>query len=137
MLQEQLTFQTQGKSITNITEDVSQWVKGTNCAQGLCHLFLAHTSASLILCENADPQVCRDVEHYFARLVPDGDPLFGHTQEGPDDMSAHIRTILTQNSLTIPIHEGALVLGTWQGIFLWEHRKGCFERKLWLNLTEV
>lgn len=135
MIQQQLTLNTKGKEIRNITDEVANVVKTAAHSQGLCHLFLQHTSASLILCENADPQVRRDLEHFFARLAPDGDPLFGHTQEGPDDMSAHVRTVLTQNSLTIPIHEGRLALGTWQGIFLWEHRLGDFQRQLWVSLV--
>lgn len=135
MFQEQITFSTQGKDIVNITDDVNALVQQAPCQQGLCNVFLQHTSASLILCEDTDPQVCRDLKHYFARLVPDGDPLFGHTQEGPDDMSAHIRTILTQNSITIPIRDGRLALGTWQGIFLMEHRKGSFQRTLCVSIS--
>jgi secondary thiamine-phosphate synthase enzyme len=91
---------------------------------------LHHTSASLILCENADPSVRRDLERFFARLVPDGDPIFRHTTEGPDDMPAHIRSILTQNSLTLPVQGGACDLGTWQGVYLWEHRAMGHRRRL-------
>lgn len=89
---------------------------------GLCHLFIQHTSASLIICENADPTVRRDLDAWFERLVPDGDPMFDHTAEGADDMPAHIRSILTQSNLTIPVSNGRSGLGTWQGIFVYEHR---------------
>ena len=97
---------------------------------GLCHLFVHHTSASLIIQENADPDVRRDLEAYFARLVPDGDPLFLHTEEGPDDMSAHIRSVLTATQLTIPVTRGRLDLGTWQGVYLWEHRTAPHQRRV-------
>ena len=98
--------------------------------QGLCNLFLVHTSASLILGENADPSVRRDLESFFARLVPAGDAAYEHDAEGPDDMPSHIRTVLTQNSLLIPVIDGELGLGTWQGIYLWEHRTAAHHRRV-------
>ncbi|KTC78892.1 secondary thiamine-phosphate synthase enzyme YjbQ [Legionella cherrii] len=117
-----LTFNTQGRGTEDITAEVASFLSKTTIKHGLCHLFLKHTSASLIICENYDPQVRRDLENFLVRLVPDGDPLFKHVIEGKDDMPAHVRTVLTQSSLTIPIHEGKLALGTWQGIYLYEHR---------------
>lgn len=113
---------TQGRGFYEISRQVNAVLKSAQIQDGLCHLFLHHTSASLILCENADPDVLGDLERFFERLVPDNDPLLVHTAEGPDDMPAHIRTVLTQNSIMIPACEGKLALGTWQGIFLWEHR---------------
>ena len=102
--------------------------------QGMANLFVQHTSASLIVCENADPTVRADLEAFFSHLTPDGDPLYQHTDEGPDDMSAHTRTVLTDSSLTLPFSEGQLLLGTWQGIFLWEHRTRPHQRQLILTL---
>jgi secondary thiamine-phosphate synthase enzyme len=96
----------------------------------MCNVFLVHTSASLILGENADPSVRRDLETFFARLAPDGDPVYEHDAEGPDDMPSHIRTVLTQNSLSIPVVAGELALGTWQALYLWEHRKIPHERRV-------
>ena len=98
--------------------------------EGLCHVFAHHTSASLMLCENADPQVLEDLERFMSRTVPDGDPLFDHTAEGPDDMPAHVRTVLTHSSLTIPVTEGRPAFGTWQGVYLWEHRHHPHTRSL-------
>jgi secondary thiamine-phosphate synthase enzyme len=97
---------------------------------GLCHVFLQHTSASLVLCENADPDVRTDLERYMARLVADGDPIFEHTAEGPDDMPAHIRTIISGSDLTLPVSNGQCDLGAWQGVYLWEHRTAGHRRKL-------
>jgi secondary thiamine-phosphate synthase enzyme len=99
-------------------------------ARGLCHVFIHHTSASLMLCENADPAVRDDLEIFMARAVPDGDPEFTHTAEGPDDMSAHVRSVLTQSMLSIPVTDGRCALGTWQGIYVWEHRRAHFRRRL-------
>ncbi|HSG66389.1 MAG TPA: secondary thiamine-phosphate synthase enzyme YjbQ [Gammaproteobacteria bacterium] len=113
---------TRGRGIYEITSQVDAFAAGSGIVAGLCHLFLQHTSASLMICENADPTVLRDVETFFARLVPDGDPSFAHDTEGPDDMPAHIRSVLTQSDLTIPISSGHLALGTWQGVFVYEHR---------------
>ncbi len=105
-------------------------VAEAECEFGLCHVFLQHTSASLMICENADPAVLRDVESFLSRLVVDGDTMFTHTAEGPDDMSAHIRSILTQTELSIPITAGQCALGVWQGIYLYEHRYKHHSRSL-------
>jgi secondary thiamine-phosphate synthase enzyme len=118
-----LSVTSRGRGSQEITRDVAAVVRESGVATGLCHVFCHHTSASLILCENADPTVRRDLEAFMARLVPDGDRLFDHTDEGPDDMPAHVRTILTDVDLTVPVTGGALALGTWQGIYLWEHRR--------------
>jgi secondary thiamine-phosphate synthase enzyme len=133
---DRLTLDTNGRGTHEITERVEKVVRASGIADGLCNLFLHHTSASLILCENADPSVRRDLERFFARLVPDGDPIFRHVVEGPDDMPAHIRTILTQNSLTIPVQNGELELGTWQGVFVWEHRTAPQRRRLTITLLD-
>lgn len=133
--QEQLTINTDGRSIIDITKKISAIISNTKIQQGTCNLFLQHTSASIILCENADPTVRKDLEAFMYRLVPDGDKLFLHNDEGPDDMPAHVRTILTQNSLTIPLNNGRLLLGTWQGIYLWEHRTNPHQRQLIITIS--
>jgi secondary thiamine-phosphate synthase enzyme len=117
-----MTVRTRGRGFSEITRDVQSFVRGAGLVTGLCTLHLQHTSASLLIQENADPDVRRDFERFFARLVPDGDPLFVHTMEGDDDMPAHVRTALTTVNLSIPIADGRLCLGTWQGIYVWEHR---------------
>lgn len=122
LYQKDLELRTRRRGTVEITDDVARIVRDSGVQAGLCNVFIRHTSASLIVCENADPSVREDLERFAARLAPDGDPLFGHTLEGPDDMPAHIRSILTQAALTIPVVEGSLALGTWQGVFLWEHR---------------
>jgi secondary thiamine-phosphate synthase enzyme len=127
---ESFVIATTGRGTLEISDRVQAVVRESEASQGLCVVFLHHTSASLILCEDADPSVRRDLERYFARLVPDGDPLFRHTSEGPDDMPAHVRTILTQNSLSLPVADGRCDLGTWQGVFLWEHRAAPHRRKV-------
>jgi secondary thiamine-phosphate synthase enzyme len=119
---EKLTVRTRARGFYEITRDVQAFVAQAGLKIGLCTLHLQHTSASLLIQENADPDVQRDFERFFARLIPDGDPLFVHTVEGDDDMPAHVRTALTTVNLNIPISEGRLCLGTWQGIYLWEHR---------------
>ncbi|MGD2083667.1 MAG: secondary thiamine-phosphate synthase enzyme YjbQ [Chromatiales bacterium] len=124
----------QGRGTYDITDQVAAVVKRSGADQGLCHVFVHHTSASLILCENADVVVRRDLEAFMRRLVPDGDPLYAHTAEGPDDMPAHVRTILTQSDLTLPITGGRPALGTWQGIYLWEHRTHPHRRKLTITV---
>jgi len=121
---------TQGRGMINITGKVSEFVSQAAILTGLCHVFLHHTSASLVLCENADPLVQRDMEAFMFRLVPDGDPLFLHIDEGQDDMPSHVRSILTQNFLTVPITDGKLALGRWQGMYMWEHRLKSHHRKL-------
>jgi secondary thiamine-phosphate synthase enzyme len=131
---EQFTIATTGRGTYEITDKVERVVRASKFERGLCHVFVHHTSASLIFCENADPSVRRDLERYFARLVPDGDAIFSHTLEGDDDMPAHIRTILTQNSLTIPVADRRCDLGTWQGVFLWEHRAAPHRRRLTVSV---
>jgi len=116
------TVDTQGRGTVEITRRVQDTVAATGIAEGLCTVFVHHTSASLIINENADPDVQRDLDAFLGRLVRDGDPLFIHTAEGPDDMASHVRTALTQTSLNIPVTGGRCALGTWQGVFLWEHR---------------
>src|SRR5688572_13033210 len=123
-----LEFRTRGRGTTDITADVARVVSASGITQCLCTVFLQHTSASLILCENADPDVRKDLETLLSRLAPDGDPAFVHATEGPDDMAAHARSILTSNSLSIPVADGELMLGTWQGIYLYEHRAAPHDR---------
>ncbi|WP_165248965.1 secondary thiamine-phosphate synthase enzyme YjbQ [Paludisphaera soli] len=120
--QQTLTLQTKGRGTIEITAEVERIVAASGVRTGLCNVFIRHTSASLIVCENADPSVRQDLERFAARLAPDGDPLFRHTMEGPDDMPAHVRSILTQTAITIPIADGSPAFGTWQGVFVWEHR---------------
>lgn len=120
--QSEIRVDTAGRGTYDLTREVQQAVRDSAVESGLCHLFIRHTSASLVLCENADPSVRRDLETFMARQVPDGDAMFTHTAEGPDDMSAHVRSILTQSDLNIPVRGGRCALGTWQGVYLWEHR---------------
>lgn len=134
MKSEQVQVQTRGRGVYNITDRVEGLVREWGVREGLCHLFIRHTSASLMLCENADPAVLRDMERFMSRLVPDGDPMFEHDQEGPDDMPAHIRSVLTQSDMTIPVIDGRLDLGTWQGIFLWEHRTAVHTRTIRISV---
>lgn len=119
---QQLSIKTQARKLYDITPQVLNWVNGLGVSTGLLTLYIQHTSASLLINENYDADVLVDMEAFFNRLVPDGDSLFVHTVEGPDDMPAHVRTALTQTSLSIPIIEGKAALGQWQGIFLFEHR---------------
>ena len=130
----QLTISTNGRGFTEITGAVQKLVVQSGLKSGLATLHLQHTSASLLIQENADPEVRRDLERFFSRLVPDGDPLFRHTSEGDDDMPAHIRTMLTAVNLSIPLADGRLTLGTWQGIYLWEHRTEAHRRQLAVHL---
>jgi secondary thiamine-phosphate synthase enzyme len=134
IFQDYLTIQTPGRGSLEITNQIQEVVKSSSINTGICHLFIAHTSASLIICENVDPTVRDDLERFMTRLVPDGDPMFHHTAEGPDDMPAHIRSILTHTSLTIPISQGQCDLGTWQGIYLWEHRTYSHNRKITVTI---
>jgi secondary thiamine-phosphate synthase enzyme len=113
---------TRGRGTYELTRRIQQVVADSGIATGLCHVFVQHTSASLVICENADPTVRSDLERFFARLAPDGDPIYDHTQEGTDDMPAHVRTMLTDVDLTIPVSGHRCALGTWQGIYLYEHR---------------
>ncbi len=132
--QQTSTIPTQGRGTYEITAQVQAMVRSSGLKTGLVHLFVHHTSASLILCENADPTVRHDLETFMARLVPDGATWFEHNDEGPDDMPAHVRTILTQSSLTVPLTEGRCALGTWQGIYLWEHRRSPHHRRLTITV---
>ena len=117
-----LVFDTPGRGLLEITRPVVEWVAGSGFVDGVLTLFLRHTSASLLVQENADPDVRADLDRFFARLVPDGDALFRHRDEGADDMPAHVRAALTATQLSVPLAGRELVLGTWQGIYLWEHR---------------
>lgn len=125
-----LEFSTAGRGTRNITDAVAQAVATSGVSTGLAHIFVQHTSCSLMITENADPDVRRDLETILARLAPDGDPAYRHDLEGPDDMSAHARSILTSTGLTVPVGNGRLLLGTWQGIFLWEHRTSAQQRRV-------
>lgn len=124
------TVKTPGRGTTDVTPRVQEIVQRSGVTDGLATVFVHHTSASLLIGENADPQVRRDLEAFLHRLVPDGDPLFRHVDEGPDDMPAHVRAAITTTSLGIPIAGGRCDLGTWQGIYLWEHRTAPHVRKL-------
>lgn len=134
IIQQSLSVNTSSRKTHDITRDVQSLVMKAGIETGLCHLFIKHTSASLILCENADPDVKVDLERFMQSIVPDGDPMFVHDIEGPDDMPAHIRTIITNVSLTIPVTNGRCNLGTWQGIYLWEHRASEHHRKVIVTL---
>lgn len=131
----ELTIRTRGRGLYEFTDEVAGWISREQLQNGLLTLHLRHTSASLLIQENADPDVRRDLDKFFARLVPDGDPLFVHTVEGEDDMPAHIRTALTAVNLSIPIIRGQLALGTWQGIYVWEHRKAPHSRAVTLHFV--
>ena len=133
--QEEISISTDGRGTVDLTRDIQKVVSESGISTGLCHVFLKHTSASLMLCENADPAVRDDLEAFMSKYVPDGDPMFTHTAEGPDDMPAHVRSILTQNDLALPIADGRCALGTWQGVYLWEHRLAPHRRKVLLTIT--
>ena len=132
---ESFEVHTKGRSIVDLTAEVRARVKKAGAERGLCNVFLHHTSASLILCENADPQVQRDLEAFASRLVPDGDRLFEHVAEGPDDMPAHVRAVLTGNSISLPVAGGTLDVGTWQGVYLWEHRHAPHRRRVTVTVV--
>lgn len=134
MSHSQLEVTTRGRGLVDITAQVQMLVGRSGVKAGLCHLFIHHTSASLLITENADPEVHRDLERFMARLVPDGDPLFKHDDEGPDDMPAHVRAVLTQTSLAVPVLAGRCDLGTWQGIYVWEHRHAAHRRRLTITV---
>jgi len=128
--QDSFAVHTRGRGFSDITAQVDNLVTASGVQTGIANIFTAHTSCSLLISENADPAVRRDMERWFARAVPDGDPLFEHDAEGPDDMPAHIRSTLTGVTLTVPVQAGQLRLGTWQGIYLWEHRSHPHQRKI-------
>jgi secondary thiamine-phosphate synthase enzyme len=132
---EVLRVRTPGRGTQEITDAVQRIVRQSEIHDGLCTVFVHHTSASVVICENADPDVRRDLEAFAARLVPDGDPLFVHTAEGPDDMPAHVRSVLTQCSLSVPVAGGRADLGTWQGVYLWEHRTAAHQRKITVTVV--
>lgn len=135
VIQSTIEVLTEGRGTSEITDVVQAAVARAEIQTGLCQVFIHHTSASLILSENADPDVRRDLESFMARLVPDGDPLFRHTAEGPDDMPAHVRSVLTQSALSLPVTDGRCALGTWQGIYLWEHRSAGHRRRVTVTVT--
>jgi secondary thiamine-phosphate synthase enzyme len=132
--QEIIKVAAHGRGLIDITDQVARVVGRVAAPHGLCNVFVQHTSASIIISENADPAVGRDLERFFARLAPDGDRLFEHDAEGPDDMPAHVRSVLTGATLTIPTASGKLLLGTWQGIYLWEHRHAPQQRKVMVTV---
>jgi len=127
---EGFVIRTPGRGFRDISRDIQDIVQRSGIETGICNVFLRHTSASLLVTENADPDVREDLENFVSRLVPDGDPSYLHSAEGPDDMPAHIRSVLTANELTLPVRGGRLALGTWQGVYLWEHRMRPHRRTL-------
>jgi secondary thiamine-phosphate synthase enzyme len=134
-VQKEFRIPTRGRGFYEITDAVEEWLSGAGVKTGLLTLHLRHTSASLLIQENADPDVRRDLEAFFSRLIRDGDPLFVHTAEGDDDMPAHVRTALTAVNLSIPVTGARMALGTWQGIYVWEHRKSPHSRVVVAHLT--
>jgi len=136
MFQTEITVPTGRRCTVDISDEVARAVAESGVETGLVHVFLKHTSASLMLCENVDPDVRRDLEVFFQRLVPDGDPLFVHRAEGPDDMSAHVRSVITHNDLTLPVRDRRLALGTYQGVYVWEHRYSRTDRKVVITIRD-
>jgi secondary thiamine-phosphate synthase enzyme len=130
----EIVVETRGPGLYEFTRPIVAWVSRSGIVTGLLTLHVRHTSASLVIQENADPEVQADLARFFDRLVPRGDPLFRHTLEGPDDMAAHVKSALTQTTLSIPVVDGAPALGTWQGVYLWEHRDAAHRRKVALHL---
>lgn len=133
--QTEINISTSGRGTYDISRQIDDFVESSGISIGLCHVFIQHTSASLMICENADPAVMRDLEAFMERQVTDGDPLFTHTAEGPDDMPAHVRSVLTQSDINLPIANGRCALGTWQGVYLWEHRYAPHQRRVMLTLN--
>jgi secondary thiamine-phosphate synthase enzyme len=129
-----LTVETKGRGFTEISGELERAVVAAGAQRGLCNVFVHHTSASLLITENADPDVLADLETVFAGLAPDGDARYRHTAEGPDDMSAHVRSALTQTSLSVPVADGRPALGTWQGVFVWEHRARGHRRRVTITV---
>lgn len=136
-MRETLTIETRGRGLYELTGELGRLVARSEFNEAQCHCFIMHTSASLVITENADPQVHEDLEAFLSRLVPDGDPSFGHDAEGPDDMPAHVRTVLTATELTVPVIDGRLALGTWQGLYLYEHRTAPHRRQIVVTVTGV
>ena len=135
--QSEIRINTEGRGTYDLSQAVREAVRESGVSTGLCHVFVCHTSASLMLCENADPSVMRDMESFMARQVPDGDPMFTHTAEGPDDMAAHVRSVLTGSELNVPVTDGTCALGTWQGVYLWEHRHAPHARRVIVTVQGV
>jgi secondary thiamine-phosphate synthase enzyme len=133
--QESIVIQTRGRGTYDVRGQVDDIVSSAGISTGLCHIFIHHTSASLILCENADPTVRQDLERFMAAVVPDGAAMFKHVSEGPDDMPAHVRSVLTQTDLTLPVSNRRCGLGIWQGIYVWEHRTAPHRRKLTVTVN--
>jgi secondary thiamine-phosphate synthase enzyme len=133
--QREFTIATHGQSLSDITREVGAVLRSAHVSIGVVTVFVRHTSCSLTIQENADPDVQRDLLAFFKRLVPDGDPLFVHTSEGPDDMPAHVKAALTQTSLSIPVAQGPMLLGTWQGIYLFEHRRAPHQRAVVVHVS--
>ena len=129
-----LRVTTRGQGLVEITREVADVVEAAGVSEALCTVFVQHTSTSLVVQENADPDVQRDLQAFFRRLAPEGDPLWTHTAEGLDDMPAHVRAALTQTSLSVPVVDGRLALGTWQGIYLWEHRRAGSQRRVLVHV---
>ncbi|MDR3491162.1 MAG: secondary thiamine-phosphate synthase enzyme YjbQ [Gammaproteobacteria bacterium] len=134
IIQQSFKIQTPGRGMIEVTKEVAEIVKQSEISIGICNVFLHHTSASIVICENDDITVQHDLERFFGHLISDGHMLFEHVAEGPDDMSAHVRSIMTQSSLSIPITQKKLDLGRWQGIYLWEHRLKAHDRKITVTL---
>ena len=132
--QRELTIQTRGRGSYDISGELQALVREAGMNAGLCNVFICHTSASLMLCENADPDVRTDLEAFMSKTVPDGDPIYSHTAEGPDDMPAHVRSVLTQSDLNLPVKDGRCALGTWQGVYVWEHRLAPHRRRVIVTL---
>jgi secondary thiamine-phosphate synthase enzyme len=132
--QQQLQIETNGRGTYDVSAAIQNAVRESGIAIGMCHVFVRHTSASLMISENADPAVMVDLEAFMTRLVPDGDAIYTHTDEGPDDMPSHVRSVLTQTDLNVPIRDGRCALGTWQGIYLWEHRHAAHRRSVLLTM---
>lgn len=128
--QQQIQISTLGRGTYNITRQIEELIQESGITTGLCNIFIKHTSASIIISENADPDVRHDLEIFMEKIAPDGDPSYAHQDEGPDDMPAHIRTVITQNAITIPVINGRAGLGTWQGLYVWEHRTHPHQRSV-------
>ncbi len=134
--QNEIVVPTSGRGFVDCTAMLAEVVRSVGVDNGLCNVFLRHTSASLVIQENADPEVQHDLEQWMAHHIPDGDPRYRHVDEGPDDMPSHIRAALTATSLTLPVHQGRFVLGTWQAVYLYEHRHGPHRRKLFITVMD-
>ena len=132
-----IKISTPGRGFRDISGELQEIVQQSGVKTGICHVFLRHTSASLLITENADPDVLRDLENFISALAPDGNPAYFHSMEGPDDMPAHIRSVLTCSEMTLPIRDGRLAMGTWQGVYLWEHRTRPHQRRLDITVISV